>query len=190
VYRPLSYAFIGNSGNLVIRSAGSPVRLIESVRKAILEEDPSQPVANVRTMEQVIERSLAPRRFIMLLLGGFAVAALLLAAIGLYGVLSYATLQRTREIGIRIALGATRSAVVALILRQGVRLALAGTLIGATGSLVLTRFLAGQLYEIKPTDPVTFISVSLFLLVVAIGACWLPARRASRTEPCEALRSE
>jgi len=189
VYRPLAFIWSGN-GHLVVRTTGAPLGMAESVRKTILEVDPSQPVANVRTMEEVIAASVAQRRFILMLLGGFAGAALLLAGIGLYGVIAYAVSQRTREIGIRMALGATRSAVLALVLRQGMKLAGIGVLLGTAGGLGLTRVLTGFLYEVKPTDPATFVSVSLILTLVAVLACWLPARRAAKVDPMEALRYE
>ena len=188
VYRPQAAA--RSTGNLVVRTTGAPLAMADSVRKAILEVDPSQPVANLRTMEDVIAASVAQRRFIMLLLGGFAGAALLLAAIGLYGVIAYAVSQRTREIGIRMALGANRSDVLGLVLGGGMKLAGIGVVVGIAAALGLTRVLTKLLYEVKPIDLPTFTGVSLLLLLVALLASWLPARRAARVDPMVALRTE
>jgi ABC-type antimicrobial peptide transport system permease subunit len=190
VYRPTAFSFFGGGGTVVIRTAGVPLAMAESVRKAILEVDPSQPVAKIRTLEDVIATSLAPRRFIMMMLGGFAAAALLLAAIGLYGLIAYHVSLRTREIGIRMALGATRGSAITFVLRQGMGLVGVGILLGIAGSLALTRVLANMLYEIKPTDPLTFFTVSLLLVAIGLLACWLPARRAAQVDPMVALRHE
>ena len=188
VYRPYSFSFGVSGGNLVIRTKSAPLSMAESVRKAILKIDPTQPVANVRTLDEVIAALVAQRRFVLLLLGGFAGVALLLAAIGLYGVIAYTVSQRTHEFGIRISLGATRSAVLQLVLRQGMKLAGIGVLLGTAGGLGLTRVLTGLLYEVTPTDPATFLGVSLLLVVVALSASWLAARRAAKVDPMEALR--
>ena|SRR5205807_7261445 len=169
---------------------GGPLALTESVRQSILQIDPDQPVSDIRTLENVIGSSVAQRRLILLLLGGFAGVALLLAAIGLYGVIAYTISQRTREIGVRMALGATRSNVLGLVLRQGMLLAVIGVALGLVGALGMTRVLTNLLYGVKPTDPVTFVAVSLVLLLVSLAACWLPARRAARVDPVEALRHE
>jgi len=190
VYRPTSFSFFGGGGYLVVRTAGAPLAMAESVRKAILEVDPNQPVAKVRTMEEVIATSLAPRRFILTVLGGFAAAALLLAAIGLYGVIAYYVSLRTREIGIRMALGATRGHAISVVLRQGMRLVDIGVLLGIAGSIGLTRVLVNMLYGIEATDPLTFSTVSLLLAGIGLLACWLPARRAAKINPMEALRYE
>lgn len=175
---------------LIVRAAGEPRALIESVRKAILELDPEQPVSNVRTLEDVVARSVGDRRLTALLLGLFAGAALALAAVGLYGVVAYAVVQRTREIGIRVALGANRQDVVLLMLRQGMILVVVGLGLGLAGAFGLTPLLRNLLYEVKPADPVSFIVVSLLLLAVAFLASWLPARRAARVDPMIALRAE
>jgi len=187
VYRPQAAA--RSAANLVVRTTGAPLAMADSVRKAILEVDPSQPVANIRTMEDVLAASMARRRFTMTLLGGFAGAALLLAAMGLYGVIAYAVSQRTREIGIRMALGASRGTVLALVLRQGLTLAGIGVALGVPAALGLTRVLSNFLYEVKPGDPMTFAGVSVILLLVALLASWLPARRAARVDPMVALRN-
>jgi predicted permease len=192
VYRPQSFgsAYWNIRANLVVRTSLSPRGMAESIRQVILGVDPDQPVANVRTMEGVIAASVLQRRFILMLLGLFAGAALLLAAIGLYGVIAYAVSQRTREIGIRIALGATRQNVLSLVLGQGMKLALIGVGVGVAAAMALTRVMRNLLYEVKPTDPLTFACVAILLLGVALLACWLPARRATRVDPMEALRYE
>ena len=174
----------------MVRTTGAPLAMVDSVRKVILEVDPSQPVANIRTLDDVLAASVAQRRFTMTLLGGFAGAALLLAAIGLYGVIAYAVQQRAREIGIRMALGATRRDVLRLVLRQGLNLAGIGVVVGIAAALGLTRVLSKLLYEVKPIDLPTFTGVSLVLLIVALLASWLPARRAAKVDPMVALRYE
>jgi predicted permease len=187
IYRPQAFSHMG-SGNLLVRTTGAPLALAEAVRKTVLEVDPSQPVANLRTMEEAIAGSMAERRFVLQLLGGFAGAALLLAAIGLYGVIAFAVSQRTREIGIRLALGASRRHVVQLVLSSGMKLVLIGIALGGAAALGLTGLLGKLLYGVEPTDPATFAGVALLLLLVSLLASWLPARRAARTDPMEALR--
>jgi putative ABC transport system permease protein len=189
VYRPQWYAW-GSNWHLVIRTAGAPLTLANSIRQAILGLDADLPAANVRTLEAAVSASIDQRRFTMLLLAGFAGVALLLAAIGLYGVIAYSVAQRAREIGIRTALGATRYDVLALVLRQGLVLAGAGVLLGIGGALGLTRVLREFLYEVKPADPTTFAGVSLVLLLVALVASWLPARHAAHIDPMTALRQD
>jgi len=141
-------------------------------------------------MTQLVASSVAQRRLSVQLLGGFAGVSMLLVAIGLYGVLAYNVTQRTQEIGIRIALCAQRSAVLSLVLRQGMTLALFGIAIGLAGAFGLTRVLQTLLFEVKPFDPLTFLSVTLILSAVALVACWLPARRATKVDPMVALRYE
>jgi putative ABC transport system permease protein len=190
VYRPLGFSAYGGGGSLIIRTVSAPMAMAASVRKALLEVDPAQPAANVRTMEDVMGALIAQRRFVLSLLAGFAGLALLLAAIGLYGLIAYTVSHRTREIGIRMALGATRGAVLTLVLRQGMILSGIGVLLGAASGLGLTRVLTGWLFEVKPTDPATLAGASLMLLLSALLACWLPARRATKVDPMEALRYE
>ncbi len=186
----LPHTSTGANGSLIVRTRVAPESLAEPIRKAILEADADQPVSNIRTLEQDVSRSVAARRQAFTLLGLFAVVALGLAAIGLYGVLAHAVALRRHEIGIRMALGAQRSDVLRLILRNGMGLTLLGVALGLVGAFALTRVLRNQLYEVGSTDPITFAAVALLLVVVALLACWLPARRAARVDPMVALRSE
>ncbi len=190
VYRPQAFSFGGSDGHLVIRTTGTPMAMAESVRRAILEVDPAQPVANVRTMEDVLGASVAQRRLIMMLLSGFAGASLLLAAIGLYGVIAYGVSQRTHEIGIRIAMGGQARDVLQLVIGHGMKLALIGVGLGLIGSVALTRLLKTLLYGVSATDPITFTLIALLILCVALLACWIPARRATKVDPMITLRSE
>src|SRR5207245_2593558 len=149
-----------------------------------------QPVASVQTMDEIVEKTVAPRRFKMVLLGSLAVLALALGAVGLYGVISYAVTERTHEIGIRMALGARREDVLKLVVVEGVKLTAIGVALGIVSALALTRFLSSLLYGVKPTDPLTFIAVSLILIGVALLASYIPARRATKVDPMVALRCE
>jgi putative ABC transport system permease protein len=180
---------VGN-GSLIVRTRVAPASLAEPIRQAILEVDGDQPVSNVRTLEQDISRSVAARQQMLTLLGLFAVVALGLAALGLYGVLAHAVALRRNEIGIRMALGAQRTDVLRLFLRRGFGLTLLGLAVGFAGAFALTRVMRSQLYEVGPTDPVTFAGVSCVLLVVALLACLIPARRAAKVDPMEALRTD
>jgi putative ABC transport system permease protein len=182
--------FFSQGGSLVARTKSAPLALAESIRKEILALDSDVPVSNIRTMEQVISGSLSDRRFTLTLLGIFAGAALGLAVIGLYGVMAYAVAQRTHEIGVRMALGARRADVLWLVLRQGMRLTTLGLIVGLAGAVAVTRVLRNHLYEIGPTDATTFVSVSLLLVLVALLACLIPARRATKVDPMVALRQE
>ena len=172
---------------IVVRSANSGEQVL---RREIARIDPALPLANFRTVESVLVNSMARPRFSSFLLSVFAATALVLTMVGLYGVVAYSVSQRTRELGIRLALGAQRADLLALVITQGMRPALVGLAFGVTAALGLSRFLTSQLYEISPTDPVTLIVVSVVLTAVAMFACWLPARRAARVDPIEALRAE
>ncbi len=174
--------------SLVVRTERSPLALAATVERLVAELDPRLPVAQVQTLEQNVARSMAEPRFLALLLGVFAGVALLLAAVGTYGLMAHSVAERNREIGIRMAMGAEPSSVRALVLRQGAALAGIGLALGVVGALGLTRFLASQLYEVQTTDPGTFVSVLLFLGGVALAACYVPARRATRVDPVQALR--
>jgi putative ABC transport system permease protein len=175
---------------LVVRTRGEPMQLASAVRGQVRAVDPGQPVYDVRSMDDVMSHSVAQRRLTTLLLGIFAGLALMLAAIGIYGVISYSVSRRTREVGIRMALGARQGDVLGMVAKQGLLLALAGVGVGVGASLALTRVLAGMLFGITATDPLTFAAVSVFLVLVALAAAWLPARRAARTDPLVALRYE
>jgi putative ABC transport system permease protein len=176
--------------HLVIRTAGDPLRLVNAVQSKVWEVDPDQPVSFVRKMEDVPAWALSERELTMQLLTLFAALASLLSATGIYGVISYTVGQRTQEVGIRMALGAKRSEIVRMVVRQGLKAVLAGVAIGIAGAIALTRLLSSQLYGVTATDARTFAVACLFLLVVALLACYLPARRASRVNPITALRHE
>jgi len=175
---------------LAVRTSSAPTSLISAVTDAVHTVDPDEPVVAVVTMESIVDQSLGQQRLNAVLLATFAGLALLLGAIGIYGVQSYAVRQRVREIGIRIALGAKRSDVFLLVLRQGLKLALIGICIGLAASLGLTRLMASQLYGLSATDPLTFAAVAIVLAIVALLACYIPARRAMRVDPMVALRDE
>jgi putative ABC transport system permease protein len=182
--------FSTSAMTLVVRTKGNPAAMMGSVRERIRAVDKDQAVFNVATMDELLADSISLRRFSMFLLGLFAVIALTLAAIGIYGVISYSIAQRTREIGIRMALGARRRDVVMMVVTHGVALALGGVAIGLVGALGLTRLLSSLLFEVTPTDTVTFVALPLLLTAVAAGACLVPARRATRVDPMVALRYE
>ena len=176
---------------VVVRSATSdPRTLISAAQHAVWDVDNNVPLANVRTMQDMIGASIGRRKFAMLLLAIFAGLAMLLAAVGLYGVISYSVAQRTREIGIRVALGAQRRDVLRLVLNQGMLFVTFGLAAGVIGSLCVTRLIASLLFDVSPVDVCTFAIVSLLLGCVALVACWFPAQRASRVDPMIALRYE
>jgi putative ABC transport system permease protein len=175
---------------LVVRTELDPEFMIGAVRKEIQAVDRGVAIGKVRTMNQMIAGALAERRFALLLVGGFAALALLLAAIGIYGVMSYAVAQRTREIGIRVALGAQSSDVLRLIVKQGLSLALIGIVAGLLGAFALTRLMRDLLFRVSATDPLTFIVIALFLAFIMLLACWIPAQRATKVDPMIALRHE
>lgn len=175
---------------VVVRHSGDPGVLVAAVRGAVRDLDRDVPLTDVATMDTRLTRSMADRRYPMLLLSGFAALALVLAVIGLYGLLSYVVSRRSREIGVRMALGADRSVVLRMVLRDGVRLTLAGMVIGGAGGVLAARALGRLLYGIGPTDPLTFLGVAVLLAAVALAASYIPASRATRVDPVAALRTE
>jgi ABC-type antimicrobial peptide transport system permease subunit len=176
--------------SLVVRTKGDALSFAQAVRGAIWAVDKDQPVWKVRTMEWLLARSISSRRLIMQLLAALSLLALTLAAIGIYGVLSYRVTQQTREIGVRLALGAQPRNILQLILKHGLALALVGICVGIAGALAITRLLRGVLYGVTATDPVTFGVIAVGLLLVALLACWIPARRATKVDPMIALRND
>jgi putative ABC transport system permease protein len=174
----------------VLRTSGDPLSLVPEARRAVADVDPDHAITRIQTMEQYWGRGMRDKRYLALVLGVFAFVATLLAAIGIYGVMAYSVAQRTREIGIRMALGASSSRVLAMIGRRAVILISLGVLLGLAGSLALSQLIASQLWGVEPTDPATFAAVSLLLIAVAVMACFVPARRAIRVDPTEALRTE
>jgi putative ABC transport system permease protein len=181
-----------NSGSMfiVVRTAGDPSRLANAARQQARELEPEAPVYLLATMDELVARSMAARRFSMLLVGGFALIALVLAAVGIYGVLRIAVSERRREIGIRIALGARRFDILRLVVGQALALTLAGILIGLAGSLLLTRFMNNLLYGVSPTDPRIMLLAAMALTLVALLASYIPARRATKVDPIVALRQD
>jgi predicted permease len=173
----------------IVRTAG-PIDLTVALRQAMKEVDPQMPLANVRPMKEIISASVSSQRFILLLMSVFAGLALVLTAVGIYGVLSYQVSQRTSEIGIRMALGAGTSDVVRLVVGQGLRLTLIGVAIGLAAAFGLTRLIVHLLFGVSATDPLAFLTIALMLTAVAALACYLPARRATKVDPIVALRYE
>jgi putative ABC transport system permease protein len=176
--------------SVVLRTAGDPLLQASALRSALAEIDPNQPLVRVRTMEDNMAATVAQPRFRTWLIGIFAALALLLAAVGIYGVMSYSVTQRTSEIGIRVALGAQPSDVFRIVVGEGLRLALLGVAVGLVAALVLTRVLQSFLYGISTSDPLTFTGVALLLTLVGVAASFFPARRATRVDPIVALRYE
>jgi len=189
-YVPLSQSMGFRPVSLVVRTAGDPSQLAPAMRHAVWAEDKDQPLEEIATMEQITADTIADSKFISITLAAFALIAMLLGAMGIYGVISYSVTQRSHEIGIRLALGAQTRAVQWLIIRQGMALVALGVGLGLAGALALTRLLEKLLFSVEPTDPLTFAFVPLLLSGVALAACYLPARRATRVDPLVALRDE
>ncbi|HEY7183547.1 MAG TPA: FtsX-like permease family protein, partial [Blastocatellia bacterium] len=181
---------LGWPTTLAIRTVGDPMAIAPAVREAMRRLDDSLPPYDVKTLEQRVSDSVAPRRFLVSLMSLFALLALALAATGIYGVLSYLVAQRTREIGIRMALGATAGAVLSLILKRGMAPILIGTAIGLAGAVALTRLIKTLLFGVSAADPTTFALMASLLVVIALIASYIPARRATKVDPLAALRHE
>ena len=187
---PRGEAYRSFGMNLAVRTSAAPVSMASTVGLAIHEVDPEIPVQNVRTMDEMISASLSPQRFTMLLLGAFAGLALLLAVVGIYSVTSYSVSRRTNELGIRVALGASRRNVLMLVVRHGMMLALIGSAIGVAGALLLSQVMRSQLFGVQPTDVATYVVGACGLMLVVLAASYIPARRAMRVDPMQALRYE
>jgi len=176
--------------SVVVKSGRDPLALVPAMRRELRAVDPLLPLEEIRTMEEVLDASLAQRRFGMLLLGFFAASALGLVVIGLYGVIAYGVTQRTHEIGVRMALGASRRDVLRLVLGEGARVTAAGVALGLAGALALSRVLESMLYDVSAVDPLTLGAATFLLVAIAFVASGMPARRAMSVEPVEALRGE
>ncbi|HKY04933.1 MAG TPA: FtsX-like permease family protein, partial [Blastocatellia bacterium] len=196
IYRPWTQmnprwlANLTRAMDLVVKTSVEPTGLVAAIKQEVQSLDKDQPLANVQTLESLLARSIAPRRFSLLMFSVFAFTALLLGAVGLYGVISYTVTQRTREIGIRIAFGAEAKDIVGLVLGRGMILTLAGIIAGLIAAFASTRLMAGLLYGVSATDPAVFVGITLLLAVVALTACYVPARRATKVDPMSALRHE
>ncbi|MBO0859399.1 MAG: ABC transporter permease [Chloracidobacterium sp.] len=188
-YIPLSQKSIGTMC-LVVRTASDPLHLAPMVRRAVWEEDKDQPLEEIATMEQITADAVSNLRFMSITLGVFALIALLLSAMGIYGVIAYSVAQRTREIGVRMALGAKRLDVLRLIITQGLKLTLFGVAIGVSAALGITQLMKSLLFGLSATDPLTFVAIAMLLIFVAFIACWIPAWRAAKIDPMVAIRYE
>ena len=175
---------------ILVRTSSDPAALVPAIRDELHQLDAELPMASIATMDQLLADSLARSRFTMLLLGIFAIFALLLAAIGIYGLMAYSVTQRTQELGVRMALGAQMNDILRLVLSQGARLIVAGMLFGTLGAAGLSQLMKSLLFGVEALDPLTLIGVPLFLSVTAFAACCIPARRATRVDPLVALRYE
>ncbi len=187
---PTQWPWVDNVQSLVVRTRGDAAALTPSIRQAIWSVDKDQPIVRVSTMDSLVTASAAERRFALVLFEAFALAALILAAAGIYGVLSGSVTERTREIGIRSALGASRGGILALVLRQGMMLTTVGVAIGLIGGAITSRLLITLLFGISPLDPATYVAVVGLLVTVSAVACWIPAWRAAQVDPCITLRAE
>jgi putative ABC transport system permease protein len=189
-YVPTAFAALWNPMNVVIRSAGDPTNQVEALRSTLRNIDPNVPLYDVRTVDGLVSDSLGSRRFTMVLLASFAVAALLLACVGLFSVMAYLVSQRTHEIGVRLALGARPGNVFRLVIGRGMAMAAVGSTLGLGAAWMFGRVLESLLFQIPTTDPITLVSAPVLLMAVAGLACYVPARRAMRVDPMVALRYE
>jgi putative ABC transport system permease protein len=196
IYRPWTQFYESSAPDflramdLLVKSDGRPLDLVPAIKREVQQMDKEQPLGNVVSLESLLDDAIAPRRCYAFLLGAFSLVALLLAAVGIYGVMAYTVAQRRREIGIRVALGAMRKHILKLILGEGALLLLLGAALGLAGAFACSRLLSSLLYAVSPTDPQLYVSVSLLLIAVGFLACYLPARRATRVDPITTLRSE
>ena len=188
--RQVANDFLGGNMSFVVRTSSESASLEGSIRGVVRELDPSLPVYSLQSMNEVVSKSMVQPRFLALLLATFSAIALFLAAIGIYGVMAYSVAQRTQEIGVRMALGAQPLHVLRLVFGQSLQMLLIGTLIGLAGAFALTRLMRTLLFEVTATDPLTYVSVVGLLTVVALVACYIPARRAAKVDPLIALRYE
>jgi len=189
IYQPISQYPVSEIA-MIVKTSGDPGAVIAGVREQIKAIDPELPPFNIQTMNDVLYSSLARERFTTILLIIFAGVALVLAAIGVYGIISYGVTQRVQEVGVRMALGAQTRDVLKLIIGQGLKLVLIGTMVGAAAAFATTRFISDLLYQVSATDPLTFGATSLLIAGVAFLACYVPARRAASVDPIEAIRTE
>ena len=184
------WPLLANGAGYVARTAGAPLGIVAGVREAEAKVDSSAVIYNTRPMQEIVANSIAKQRLAMILLSVFSTLALVLSAVGIYGVISYLTGQRTHEIGIRVALGASAKDVLRMVLGEGLRITLIGIGIGLAAALGLTRLITKIIYGVSASDPLTFFGVALLLTAVALVACYIPARRAMRVDPIIALRYE
>jgi len=189
IYWPY-FQFPQDFNTVVVRSNRDPLQLVPALKSAIWSVDKNQPIAKIEMMDQILSESLAQRRLYLLLLGVFSAAALLLAALGIYGMVSYSVSQRAHEMGIRMAVGAERWDVLRLVLGEGGKIALLGIGSGIAAALALTRLMSSLLFGVSAADPETFACVAALLALIAMAACYIPARRATRVDPMVALRHE
>jgi putative ABC transport system permease protein len=189
MFRPLGQAS-GLSMSIVLRAAGDPKTLGLALAREVRDTDRDQPTYGVRPLDYLVSTALASRRFTTQLLGGFAALALVLAAVGIYGVMAFTVGQRTREIGIRMALGARPQSVIQLVLRQALMLAACGVVFGGAAAVLVSRLISKMLFEVRPTDPLTYVGIAALLALTAAVAAWRPAHKASAVDPIVALRAE
>jgi putative ABC transport system permease protein len=175
---------------LVVKTSGDPLQVVPAIKSELAKLDSDVPLARIRTMDQIMDQAVGQPRFRAFLLALFAALALVLAAVGIYGVMSYSVSRRARELGIRVSLGAGRGEVLRMLLREGFLLSLSGVALGMVGAMAVTRYISGLLFEVTATDPFTYVIVSTFLLSVALVACYLPANRATRADPLIVLKGD
>ena len=186
-YRPST---LFRRADVLVKTRQDPRAILGDVRKVVQQIDPTQPPYGLTTLEDALGESIAPRRFNMALLGAFALTALSLALVGIYGVIAYGVSQRTHEIGVRLALGARRREIVAMVVKQGIAIALVGVVVGSAAALALTRLMSAMLYDVRPNDPWVFTASAAGLALTAVAASWIPALKAAGVDPLQALRCD